>query len=749
MARKWKSKEDWAAAPTDQRIDEIFPERDLDPARTSATDWAVRSEKVRGGIRNRLQSQEYLDAKAAAAPWKPFLRDVPLGRDGMPENASLRAAVVELAMEKYVGSWGLKLVVKHLADKMSRNGRDLRLKKDLINFTAEEVLRSVVLAGRFKFDGKNFDFAPRKRKGKTEEEKLDNYEAIIRGVSERLCDDCGSQSLAGYLFRTWRNLYSPIVVETSRGRGMLIPSLTGVDGSIGAVVLEAFVVIAEPRGVVCYEAPQGSLTTRWRGYDPVVDVDVSKLVDDPVSSVDLAAARLNPSVAWDAAAARYNQVLRKAFLVSATSPWRAQAAAYVEEELHHSKWRGFVMSLSKIRMLTRVVRRVLHSVLEPEVRKAAGRDPFANYELYDWFAAGGGESRLRRLQASEAFPAATFMLPEFEQEIDEGRPLVQALMRRTGMSKSSVKTVRGLNWQKIGARNCKAVVSMGGVPKERVPTSKKDWDAVSKIVAPDAGGSPWVDHLPVEMRGRFMKAASSDWDAYGKLLDRQDFVHALVDTAAALSPLATGKISVRRSFDPAMFALLVDLVGGESFGVKRLRKFGHDWHAGTARRTAIQRTILKQAFGERLSTWNPLTDDLETEHGVMQWLVNEDDLAREGQEMRHCVGSYVSRCVQGTSHIASFIGADGTRSTAEFRLSGGRISPVQHQTYYNRSPTGDVVSVYEAFLKKYRAKKFEIARGVAGGEVTEGLVAEASEEVLESLRRTYADILPERCMSWS
>jgi hypothetical protein len=752
MARKWKAQEDWVQAPTDQRIDEIFPEEERQPYNEHPAYHRRfdRSERVLGKIRGGLQSEEYLAAKAASAPWKPFLRQVPVGRDGMPENPSLRAAVIELAMEKYCASWGLKRVVTHLGNLMARKGRDKRLRKAfLLPYTAEEVLRSVVLSGRFKYDGQHFDFAPRKRRGTTEEDKLDNYEAIIRNVADRACETGGGKALAAYLFRTWRNLYSPLVVETALGRGMLVPRKNGIDPRIGAIVLEASVFIAEPSGVVCYFAPEGSLSTRWKGFDPVVDVDVSLLEAAPADNAQLANARLNPSCPTDGLMSRMNFDLKVAFFTSHTAKWRQAASEFVEEELPARKWRGFTMSLSKPRMLPQVLRKVLYSVLEPDVRKAASRDPFAPYELYNWFAAGGGDRRIRRIQASEAFPATTFLLREFEDTIDAGSPLVRAMMQRTGMSKSSIKALRGLHWQKIGAHNCKAVLSMAGVPKERVPASKDAWKSVTKIVAKDAGGIPWLDHLPTEMRGRFMKAASSDWEGYRKLINGGDFIHALADTAASIAPLVTGVIATRRAFDPKIFALLVGLVGGEAFGLKRLRIFAHDWHSGTARRTSIQRTILKKAFGERLSTWMPLTADLETEHGTMIWLVNEDDLAAEGQEMQHCVGSYVSRCVAGYSHIAAFHGRDGTRSTAEFELYKGRINPVQHRTHWNGDPTGDVVHVYNAFLKANAKKKFEVVGGTDGGEVAQGLVTEASEEVLESIRQTYADILPARCLSWS
>lgn len=739
MARKWKLKEEWAAVPADQRVDEIFTDSAWLPGRTR---------KVRDGLKSLLQSQDYLAAKAASAPWKPFLRPVPVRADGMPENPTLRSAVVELSMEKFNERLKLEHVIDHLQATMDKGKRRTRLlKKFIAPFSAEEVLKSVVDSGRFKFNGEHFDFSPRKRRDNSEEAKLENYEAAIRNIADRACDTDGGKTLAGYLFRTWRNLYSPIAVDTSRGRGMLIPTRNGVDSRTGAFVAEALLVIAESHGVECYLAPEGSLVTRWKGYDPVVDVDVERLIPD---GIGLAETRVSPAAPWELSLQRFNTAIGRAFSVSKLTPYREAASAYVEEEISPAKWRGFAMSLCRKRSLGRAVRQVLVSVLEPDVRRAALRDPFAKFSLYNWFAAGEPDKRLRRIQASEAFPVATFLLPELEEVIDAGKPLVAALMERTGMSKSSVKALGGLHWQKIGARNCRAVLSMGGVPKERIPSSKGAWACAAGIVGAEAGGRPWLDHLPVDMRHRFMKAASSDWQAYETLFSGDDFLHAMTDTAGSLMPLPTGRITTRKVFDPAMFALLVELVGGEAFGVKRLRKFGETWHAGVQRRVSIERTILKKAFGELLSTWTPLTENFENEFGTMRWLVTEDELAAEGQEMRHCVGSYVSRCVEGTSHIATFHGRDGTRSTAEFVLRNGAMSLVQHRTHRNKVPAGDVVRVFDAFQAANAKRKFKIVRGTSGGEdVAEGLIAEASEETLESIRRTFADLVPEHCLSWS
>lgn len=672
----------------------------------------------------------------------------------MPRDAKSRRAVVKLVMEAS-GPASLRWAIQEINISLAKAN-------SVVSYTGEEILKSIIDHGRFVLivskegagfgrDPFNIHFAPHKKTGRSAEDKDENFEAVIKSVGDRTCDTDGGRALMSHLFRLYRYLYGALKIDTELGRAVLVASKIGMDAEIGPTVVEGRLFVAQAQGVVCYSAPAGSISTRWNRWMPLISVDVALLVLDEVGTSSMAATRMTPSLDYPdcAATSRANDDLRVAYRSKEFMPHRDAASTYVEEEIALDRWRGVAMSLEKVKRVEKAIRLALVSLLEPDVRRAALRDPFAKYSLYNWFAAGGGEPRTRRLQASESFPIASHMLPEIERVIDGGGSLIGALMHMTGLSKSQVKGLRRVHWQTVGPKNYRTPLAMAGVPPERVPKKKEDWREISVIVDVKVGGKIWGMHLPLDVRRAFMKAASSDWKGYGSLVKGHDFLHAVTDMTGSLAPLASGILTTRKEFHPSLFALLVHLVGGESFGLKRLRRFGETWHAGAARRISIERTIARKAFGERLASWKPLTEDFQHEDGTLNWLVNEDELAAEGQAMRHCVGSYVSRCVSGESHIASFCGNDGTRSTAEFVLQNGKVRSVQHKTHRNYEPSGDVVKVYDAFLKKVARKKFEVVRGIDGTEVRKGLSAPAPEEALAALRLTWADCLPDECQSWT
>ncbi len=68
----------------------------------------------------------------------------------------------------------------------------------------------------------------------------------------------------------------------------------------------------------------------------------------------------------------------------------------------------------------------------------------------------------------------------------------------------------------------------------------------------------------------------------------------------------------------------------------------------------------------------------------MRLLNSELDLAREGKEMEHCVGSYASAVKRGQCHILSVHTPDGERSTLELSPDGRRIR--QHKGPNNSRP---------------------------------------------------------------
>lgn len=702
-------------------------------------------------------------------PWRERLSPVPLRRDGLPQDSKKRRAVLNLIMgraggtgfEWCVGALAYELSGRPNAEGADRNSHDSDAGGPQV-IAALEIIKSMVDHGRFALvhvnrphydDRKPFciDFSPSRKRGTTPEEQDENFEAVIKAVGDRTCETAGGQALMSYLFRLYRYLYAARIVETDLGRGVLVASRIGMEADVGPVVVEGCLFVVQAGGIVCYTAPEGSIAMRWDRWKPVISVDPERIVVDEAGTASVAKMPLLPSSKSENCAATRNasEALRRAYRVKELMPHRRAASVYVEEDICLDRWRGVASTLSKVRSIDRSLRIALFSALEPDVRKAALRDPQATYSLYNWFAAGGGDRRLRRLQASESFPIASRILPTVEKAVDDGYSLIEALSEATGMSKAQVRDLRSVYWQTVGARNLGAALAMAGVPQERMPTSKKDWQQVSEIVGQKINDGDWISLLPIEVRRKFMKAASSDWSGYRDLLMHRDFLRAVADMAESLAPLVTGRLTAERCLHTPIFVMIFVMVGGESFGLKRLRKFGDAWHAGVSRRVAIERTIKKKAFGNTLSRWPALAGDFANEFGEMRWLLDEDQLAAEGLEMGHCVGSYVDDCVQGGSYIASFRGSDGSRSTAEFFLDRGKIKPAQHKAHFNREPVGDVTKVYDAFLKHVSRKKFKDVRGVSGEDIRKGLWIPAQDEPLEAIIRMWVGSLPEECLTWN
>jgi hypothetical protein len=244
------------------------------------------------------------------------------------------------------------------------------------------------------------------------------------------------------------------------------------------------------------------------------------------------------------------------------------------------------------------------------------------------------------------------------------------------------------------------------LPVDRMPQSRRDWIGLSHL-------SGWKDRVNIVQWPNLVAAASRNWVGYADLAGA-DFWHALDDTAKVLQSVFSGTMTYYPSPPSGTVRdRLISEICGENFGLKRMRAFANVWHKGEARRTALTSSFRRVLFNQEPASWRPLTPEGFTcSTGRMAWLLNEDELAREGQEMNHCVGSYWNCCARGESHIAQVFANDGSRSTVQFRIGvDGGLELAQHHTHRDRRPSTACTAVVRAFEKAHSGQKFEIVPG--------------------------------------
>jgi len=717
--------------------------------------------------------------------------EVAMGSDGMPSDPVLRRIAVSI--KSLLGPHkGHELQLIASLSRKGKAGRGPLAKFDLDKAAkVKSVIAAMVGAGSLVSDGhadrghRRIGVAPRADGATKQEIKENGYRAIARGVGSRVCSTPAGQERATSLFLMLRSVYGFHAVRFGNGRAMLVP--TGIDMALhGPVASSAIVVAPESRGITFYQAEADAIRTRY-GDDrkAAFDVDPARLRPLPEEGWDYRQIKVSPY----ASAVNNNRAEtilaeRASEALKAFRSQREQAQAWVGEELSDQAWKSFMTSLSRVKKLEAWFRRMLFTVLDPEVRKACLRMPEATYETYEWFCASDDVTRERRLQASAAYPLLTPMLKSFRLVIDQGEPLAPALAAKFGVSQSVIRRLVGVNWQKVGDEfrsfrqwdTAAPILQMAdALGPQAFPSSRKEWDEVAHMgrsVSQMLAFPLPPELLPAvrkrEQFARLMKQGLKDavsdtanmlrnavegrW--VSKVGGYEDFLDILAHDEAdegngPFSDLHRLNPEVsRRTFD----RLIAAITCGEHGSVKRLDAFNDAWHRGAPRRLASVKRLYRLSGNLETNTWLPMTPEpYEHKGGTLTWLVNEDELAVEGEEMRHCVGGYTEHCYIGKSHIAAVRGAKGGRSTVEFWIDNGKVVLVQNQGRGNVEPPQDCVSVVKAFLKTANGRKspVDIQRHLEAGETRRHKrreetrkAREISPEIAESLLRLYDECLP-------
>lgn len=578
----------------------------------------------------------------------------------------------------------------------------------------------------------NYAFPSPRSTEKTPVARAANWKAAVDGIVRRVSEDETVQERARKLFLQARNLYGSHPVETTHGRGVLVPQ--GFELTLdGPAITSAILFTDAPGGVQVRTGRNVSVT--WDGVLPVLGVGKGFRSNAKLAR-KLASERLAPRSSDVRAISDISHELWKA---SKYFKGRKQLVSEIlGEDLDALRWRKFLKAIQRSNFLRFMIGSHVFKMLDPEARRAALRNPFATFSTYAWFRCTDEETARRRRQASESYPFMTGSLAQIEEKIDGGAPLADTVADLVGMTSAQLRSLGTLHWQRLGRVIHDldfTAKDFRGVPPERMPRTKKDWAVhMGKLAG-------FRRLMTPELAGLFNKAASNDPEGYTALL-KKDLAHALYSTAGDLLPLMTGRLRMRPEADWQARMAVISMIGGESFGLKRLRRFNEQWHAGTLRRTAVLQARRRKAFNGFSAKWRPLIDgEFVSENGKLRFLVDEDELVAEGQFMHHCVGSYVGNCVSGHSHIAVVEGSRGGRSTAEFVISDSGLHLQQHHTYYDREPPEDCVGVVADFLEAHAARNFQIVAG-EGGRSGYGVSVEADEEIVAELREMFSDCVP-------
>lgn len=573
-------------------------------------------------------------------------------------------------------------------------------------------------------------------RGRTAADRVARFEEMVAAVAGRLCVTDEGRLKASSLIRRYTRLHGAHKVSLGSWKGIFVASDMAMDEN-GPTMLRGKVIILTDTGIVVRTVQARGVSVVWENDWPVVSISLGWTRTHKTLTAAISDDEIVPRGFGYSSASVLSDMSDKAlgFIKNA----RADFERLVGEPLTQRKWRGFLMSLGKRRPIGQLISMTLLGMLDPQARRFALRIPGSTLKTYLWLMAADPEKTERRLQASDAFPLFTSLIKKLEKEIDEGRPLLPALARETGLSVPQIRVLSGVHWQRLGAmayavKGVCRFSCLNGILPERLPRNRKEWQAWGRL-----SEQSWI---PKE---KLRDVISANWSGYGSLLDA-DFLHAVEASARDLRPLVTGFVLLHGDRAEYLRETIISQVCGDKFGLKRMRRFNDDWHKGQERRATALRQIRKDLFGiTEAAKWPALTEEeFECVHGRLQWLTDEDQLVVEGQTLRHCVGSYSRYCIEGTSHIAAVMATDGSRSTVEFGIgTEGRLVLRQHQAFMDTPPLPGSNAVVSAFMSKVRKQTFKVVRGDDSAVKRARGIVDVTPAVVEGIIAAYSDCLPE------
>lgn len=299
---------------------------------------------------------------------------------------------------------------------------------------------------------------------------------------------------------------------------------------------------------------------------------------------------------------------------------------------------------------------------------------------YNRLAPLAPELRLRRMQAIDRFPvlvAPILLTAHHSAEafggkrhawrnhddavihaVDLGRDLAGALACRYGISRGMVRaSVCGEMWGSTALSHERLLILLDGIPAHRRPRHAFELERVAPHMI-------WINREFADLadlarlgRAAFKNGWSEVWaecaDRFvplnNALADINDFLRAAMEHAGRIAPGARG---LRQT------ALALAWIEGR--GLVSLLQASHRWHVFIGK-------IAPHAPAETLRL-PAVIGTFADAGGQAAELTDPGALAREGEEMHHCVAQYWLDCVEDGTRIFSLALTNGERATAEYHL---------------------------------------------------------------------------------
>lgn len=701
-----------------------------------------------------LDKYETINFKDNGYPADGFLRRVVyfVWHDNSLRNHSLQAA------ER--SSWEFSfanMIQRHLPNDEAEK-TDFKWRMSV----GKRLVDGLIEAGTLVADGNedNFRFAGNRQAPDTAEARAANFSGALKKLSEKTVKTPEAQQKLLQFLIAARNLYGFHFIETAEGKAVMFPTGFVFDEQ-GFRLSAATTFISTERGLEIWDiSDEKSFEVFLEEGRPKYRVSLDDAVRNDAKTTDFKDTILLPHTGGSEFNRTIFDLSRQMIASVKCLAGKSEIlSGIVGEDIETARWLGFVQSFYKVRSFASSVRGAVFSILDVEVRKRAGRARKATYEHYNWFCKGSQEIRQRKLQASDAFPLFTgeFVSDTLNSTITFGLPLLPVIAEQFDLSVPQVRQLRGMHWQRLGSsiHQYEDFFKKGnrmftGVPPEKMPKTMKDWKQAANLVQMYGGDT--VSALSDAMIARLNRNLADNLDKLPEHA-RLDIDSVMNDITKALFPIATGQYSPQftpRARDRAAF---FGAILGGNFGTKRLKSLSDDWHRLAPLRTGAIRLMLREVHNIPLAIWEPLTKNFECEHGTLTWLTNEGELISEGLRMRHCVGSYIDRCVQGITNIATICSTDGDCSTVEIRLDGadskkGTPYVIQHRTYLNEAPVAKCELVLATYLKKYRKKKLT-TKGGTPAEQPPNITVPLCDTMRNSLMEAYKDCVPAKVFAMS
>lgn len=376
------------------------------------------------------------------------------------------------------------------------------------------------------------------------------------------------------------------------------------------------------------------------------------------------------------------------------------------------------------------------ALLAPWLMESIRNSPdwVTNYNHSLFYKHPDPQIRQRRSQARGSLPVLEhYYLTScsLTDAIDQGAPLIPALADHFEVTPSTIRLLRQVDTDlKILKRKQEQHVDtmkllarfLDLIPKSWMSLddphlSQSQWHAIDLLCHWDRFITDWGCIPSTWTATKVIQDYRQNWPDFcyvlqdGLISRFRDFISSFIEDVL-LSPIYHRLGHVDEDMILAVRGELVSIVESLIMHQPIPKQLQHSetWHEETVhfQLTALWAAINVIASNENdgsdaaVYTWPPLSDRWTSPASGWQAIpiFDVNGLIEEGREMKHCVASYISKCLAGDAHILSIRDANNTRiSTAEVNFIMGRLEARQHSGPRNVQPPAIAVQCLHDYIK--------------------------------------------------